>query len=118
LAINLKIHKIKGTIMSNRSSIILLAAVTALSFTSLANVSYAGKTKQEKQIAKAERLLEKAKDAKSDAKAEKKLNKAGAIIDALEKHYGIGDGNNGGSGRGGDSVVDNPNCGGPGQPLC
>lgn len=104
--------------MNKKPNIILLAVITALSFTTLANVSYAGKTKQEKQIAKAERLLEKAKDAKSDAKAEKKLAKAGALIDALEKHYGIGDSNGGGNGRGGDSVIDNPNCGGPGQPLC
>lgn len=102
--------------MSKKPNIILLAAITALSFTTLANVSYAGKTKQEKQIAKAERLLEKAKDAKSDAKAEKKLAKAGALISALEKHYGL-DPNSGGSGRG-DSVIDDPNCGGPGQPLC
>ena len=101
--------------MKNKSGTMVLAALIALSFTALGNVSYAGKTKEEKQIAKAERLLQKAE--KADARAEKKRARAESIIKELEVTVGI---NPGGSGNGGgeNSVIDSPHCGGPGQPLC
>ena len=42
--------------MKNRSGTMVLAALIALSFTAIGNMSYAGKTKEEKQIARAEHI--------------------------------------------------------------
>lgn len=97
--------------MKKKSNAMVLAAVVALSFTALANVSHAGKTKEERQIAKAERLLEKAE--KADERAEKKRARAEKVIEKLEVKLGVNPGNSGG-----DNVIYSEHCGGPGQPLC
>jgi len=99
--------------MKKTSPVLLLTAACALCFTTLGNVSYAGKTKEEKKVARAERLLEAAE--KADDKADDKRKKAETIIVELEKAEGI---NPDGNGSGGETVMDSPFCGGPGQPLC
>lgn len=98
--------------MQKASNSALVIAIIALAFGGLNTAAHAGKTKEEKQIAKAERLLEKAE--RLEEKAEEKRVKAEAEIVQLEAANGL----NGQSGTGGTRVIDSEHCGGPGQPLC